>query len=226
MDMISVMKTPPSISFLNSAKVLSLVSGGLLTCGTFVAIPLTQIATESELVNSVTAVSIYRPPPPPPPLEEIKKIEEQEEKDEDIELKKDFHKLNLATIDMALNVGSGGVGPSIYVGSFEVDDSDLDFNFVFEISELDKPPVPILQIAPVYPPDLKRAAVSGQVVAEFVVTRDGRPTRIQITHATHQEFVRPSIDAIRRWRFEPGIKDDKKVNTRVRLPFTFSIEGI
>lgn len=213
------------MSFLGSTKALSLIYGGLITCGMFVAIPLTQIASESSFNNDFKTVSIYKPPPPPPKIENLIKEEKKEKDKEDMELKKDFQKLNLSTIDLALNVGSGGAGQGIYVGNFEIDDSDLNFDMAFEISELDKAPVPLLQIAPMYPPEMKRNGIRGKVIAEFIVTKEGRVVKILITKSSHNEFQRPVLEALRRWQFEPGVKDDQKVHTRVRIPFFFNLDS-
>ena len=220
------MKTPPDLPLLFSTKMLSLVYAGLITGGMFIAIPLTQIATEDPSLNHVQTVSLYKVQPPPPPIELMKEKEKEEEEEENLELKKEFEKLTLASIDMALNVGAGGTGASnIYIGSFEIDDSQIDLNLTFEISELDKPPIPILQIAPMYPMALKRSAITGRVVAEFIVTKEGRPIKINIIEASNQEFMGPVVDALRRWQFEPGIKEEQKVNTRVRIPFFFSLDS-
>ena len=219
------MKTPPVMSFLGGTKTLAVVLGGFITGAMFVAIPLTQIASENNFEEDIRTISLYKAPPPPPPVEEFKKEEEKETEDEDLKMKNEFEKLSLSTINMALNVGTGGSGVGVYVGSFDIDDSDLNLDLAFEISELDKAPIPILQIAPVYPPSLKRSGVMGQVIAEFIVTKQGRVVRIQITEITHQEFRKPVIDALRRWQFEPGIKDDVEVNTRVRIPFNFTLDS-
>lgn len=218
------MKTPPTIAIMGGTKVHALLMGCVVTSTLFLAIPLTQIASDLTDDPLYHTVRVYQAPPPPPPIEPMKKEEEKTAEQEEIKMKKDFQRLNLATIDMALNVGSGGGGAGVYVGSFEVDDSDLNFNFAFEISELDKAPIPVLQIAPNYPPPMKRAKVEGTVVAEFIVTKAGKVVRIQIVRSTSREFEEPVINALRRWQFEPGIKDDVAVNTRVRIPFNFRLD--
>lgn len=215
------------MSFLGGGtKVLALVLGGFITSAMFVAIPLTQIVSENNFADDVRTISLYKAPPPPPEIEPYKKEEKQDEEDEDLNMKKEVQKLTLSTINMALNVGSGGTGASVYVGSFEIDDSDLNLNIAFEISDLDKAPFPILQIAPIYPTAMKRANVRGKVIAEFIVTKRGRVVRISITEASHKEFEKPVIEALRRWQFEPGIKDDEAVNTRVRIPFNFTLDSM
>ena len=215
------------MSFLGGGtKALALVLGGIITSAMFVAIPLTQIASEQDFSEDIRTISLYKAPPPPPEVEEFKKKEEVQEREEDLSMKKEVKKLSLSSINMALNVGSGGSGVGIYVGSFEIDDSDLNLNVTFEISDLDKAPIPILRIAPVYPSAMRRAKVHGHVTAEFIVTKNGRVVRIEITHASHHEFEKPVIDALRRWQFEPGIKDEKAVNTRVRIPFNFNLDSM
>lgn len=215
------------MSFLGGGtKTLALVLGGFITSAMFVAIPLTQIVTENNFSEDIRTISLYKAPPPPPDIEEFKKEEEVEEKEEDLSMKKDVQKLSLSSINLALNVGSGGSGVGIYVGTFEIDDSDLNLNLTFEISDLDKAPIPILQIAPIYPTAMKRSKVRGRVTAEFIVTKNGRVVRIDITESSHAEFEKPVIEALRRWQFEPGIKDDKAVNTRVRIPFNFNLDSL
>lgn len=214
------------MSFMGSMKVASLLYAGVFTCAMFIAIPITQIATDGTRFENQITVSTYKAPPPPPPIERIEKIEEKKDREEDLKMKKDFQKLSLATIDMALNVGSGGgAGANIYVSSFAIDDSDLNFDFAFEISELDKAPIALVQIAPMYPEALKRAGVGGKVMAEFIVTKNGRVAKAKINESTNFEFEKPVIEALRRWQFQPGVKDDINVNTRVRIPFYFNLDS-
>ena len=40
-------------------------------------------------------------------------------------------------------------------------------------------------------------------------------------HAVGHAFDKAVLDAIKKWRFTPGIKDGKKVPTVMRLPFSF-----
>ncbi|NBW88041.1 MAG: hypothetical protein EBR23_14740, partial [Planctomycetia bacterium] len=45
---------------------------------------------------------------------------------------------------------------------------------IFSIAELDRHPEPVVQVAPVFPFNLKRDAIEGRVVVEFVVDTEGR----------------------------------------------------
>ena len=67
------MKTPPVMSFVGGTKTLALILGGFITSAMFVAIPLTQIASESNFNEDIRTISLYKAPPPPPPEKDEKK---------------------------------------------------------------------------------------------------------------------------------------------------------
>ena len=48
--------------------------------------------------------------------------------------------------------------------------------------------------------------------------------QVTITRSTDPVFEKPTIDAIRSWKFTPGEKDGRKVKTRTRvtIPYTIS----
>jgi TonB family protein len=39
------------------------------------------------------------------------------------------------------------------------------------------------------------------------------------------EFEKPALDAIRQWRFEPGIKNGVRVAVNMELPITFNLNN-
>jgi len=216
------MKKLTATALLKSSKSLSLLYAFLITGSMFVAIPLTQIASEKSPNYEFETVTVYKAPPPPPEVEEIKQ-EEEEKEEEELKLEKSFKKLSLSTIEMALTVGSGGDnGNGIYIGSFEINDSELGLGIVFDVSELDQPPVALVEVSPKYPIELKRNKLSGGATAEFIVTKDGDVKKIKIKDSTNPAFGQAIKEALKRWQFEPGMKNNEKVNTRVRLPFYFN----
>jgi len=196
--------------------------GFLITAALFILLPLTQIIgnnNDNESDNSTTRVNLQPPPPPPPDLPEPPK---EEIKEEEIEMNKETQQVSLAELNLALNVGDGGVtsgGVSIQV--FDISDG-LD-EMVFEIQDLDNPPRPLVQAAPVYPHNLKRQGVEGKVWLIFIVDETGNVRRPRVEKSTNREFDDAALRAIRQWKFEPGEKDNRKVNTRVRLPLNFSL---
>jgi protein TonB len=205
-----------------SSLPFSIPLGVFITVALFVALPLTQILSDftRDKNNDKNSRVQVQPPPPPPP--ETPEPPEEEEKEEEIEMKKEQQQLTLDQITMALNAGDGGMSASgVSVQIFDIADNFGDM--VFEIADLDKAPVPLIKIAPVYPPELKRNRVQGTVNVVFIVDEFGNVKRPTIEKSSNREFNENALKAVRQWKFAPGEKDNKKVKTRVRLPLSFTL---
>ncbi|MBI2516182.1 MAG: TonB family protein [Opitutae bacterium] len=94
---------------------------------------------------------------------------------------------------------------------------------IFNLSQLDRVPEPISQTAPRFPADLKRDVMSAKVVVEFIVDSDGYVRDPFIVSTSHAGFNEAAIEGVNRWRFRPGIKTGRKVNTRMRVPILFEV---
>ena len=94
---------------------------------------------------------------------------------------------------------------------------------VFEISQLERSPIPRFQARPVYPFALRRAGVSGGALVDFVVDVDGNVRNAYPVGQSLPEFGAAAVDAVVRWKFTPGIKDGHPVNTHMQVPVNFSI---
>lgn len=70
---------------------------------------------------------------------------------------------------------------------------------------------------PRYPPDALRSGTGGEVLVEFTVERDGSVSDVRVLRSSPpRTFDREALNAVRRWRFEPG---DTPVTTRRTLAF-------
>ena len=86
--------------------------------------------------------------------------------------------------------------------------------------------LPIVRVAPAYPPHLERLGVEGRCMVEFTVTVTGttRDVRVVPGHCTHSAFERPSIAAAERFRYRPRIVGGEPVEVRgVRNNFVFAM---
>ena len=117
----------------------------------------------------------------------------------------------------SFTLGSGGRIGASGVGGQE------DFDPVLAAGDLDQRPRPLFQAAPVYPFELRRKRVEGNVRVVFVVDTEGRVTNPKVESATDPAFEKPALDAVRQWRFEAGSKDGKKVQFKMRIPITFKV---
>ncbi len=97
------------------------------------------------------------------------------------------------------------------------------FKEFVDFNKLDKKPTARSQIAPRYPFELKRQGISGQCTVEFFVDANGVVSDPVAVSSSHQEFVKPCLDAVMQWRFSPGMKNGRKVATRMRQMFPFKI---
>jgi TonB family protein len=88
----------------------------------------------------------------------------------------------------------------------------------------DKAPRPIFMVRPVYPFSLFKAGIVGVVVVEFIIDSHGTVVQANAFESPDPEFSRAAVEAAMKWRFEPGVKNGRRVNTLMRIPITFSIE--
>lgn len=95
---------------------------------------------------------------------------------------------------------------------------------VFSLSDLDKIPEPLFQPSPIFPPALKRDVSRARLLVEFVVQTNGKVTEVRVLSASHAGFDEAAITALSRWQFRPGIRQGKKVNTRMQVPLDFNVD--
>lgn len=78
---------------------------------------------------------------------------------------------------------------------------------------------------PLYPPELRRANVTGQTLFEFVVDAAGQVdvTSVQVQSATAAEFVESVFAALPKLRFDPLFVEGCPVRVLARMPFQFDL---
>lgn len=199
----------------------------VLTAMVFLVLPLIQQvsqppASDMELRAASTA-SLPPPPPPPPPAEDEQK--EEEEPPPDLSAP-DMPPMDLASLELALNptVGDGwgpDVGGRLLAGAENRASEDAEA--IFSVADLDQAPRILHQPAPEYPPDLKRKKIEGTVQILFLVDGAGRVQNPTVQQATHPAFERAALQAVRRWRFEPGKRNGQPVSFRMKAPITFAL---
>lgn len=94
---------------------------------------------------------------------------------------------------------------------------------VFDPRSLDNPPATRFQPAPGYPRDLRAIGSDGTATIVFSVDVNGTVFDAAVTHATHSSFGEEALRAVRRWRFEPGLKNGKRVAFRMVQTFAFTL---
>jgi len=189
----------------------------------FLVLPFTQTISRppvKDLELRTADIADVPPPPPPPEEEEEKKAEEEKPP----ELQPESQPLDLEQLELALNPGFGdGLGGDYAVKLATAIGGGEDLEKIFSLQDLDQKPRVIFQTPPVYPPELRSRGVQGTVYITFIVDKTGRVVRPTIEKSTDPRFDRFAIEAIRQWRFEPGMRNGSEVQFKMRVPITFSV---
>lgn len=79
--------------------------------------------------------------------------------------------------------------------------------------------------APRYPDALRNAGVEGEVVAQFVLNRDGRPdmSTFKVLRTTHDRFTQAVKATMPNMRFKPALVGGMPVRQLIQMPFQFNL---
>jgi protein TonB len=212
--------TPPSSK---SGSVWPIIGALLLSLAVFLVLPLTQMVSSGVQrklqLSKVDATQLeappddVEPPPPPPPPED-------EPPPPPPQLNDAPQQMNLS-VDLDIAVGTGGALAGFgQLGGAAEGGGLLD---AFDVADLEKRPELIASVPPSYPPEMRKAKVEGAVTIVFVLDESGRVEDPRIETSSRNEFEKPALEAVRRWKFRPGMKDGNAVRTYMRLPIRFSL---
>jgi protein TonB len=215
------MKAAPIACFLAAVLMLA----GFLLFGGLLLFP--QHSARKAALEDVAIEEEAKPEKPEEKQAKELEVEKRERPEEaPPELKETAMPLDLSQLEMALNPGDGdGIGGDFAVklsvatasGSIQAGEE------IFSLADLDQEPRVVFQPAPQYPPELKKKKIQGTVHVLFMVEKDGRVKDPKIQKSDQAEFDTPAINAVRRWRFEPGKRNGQPVPFRMRVPLTFAL---
>ena len=95
---------------------------------------------------------------------------------------------------------------------------------VFDISKLDQVPVATVQVQPNYPYEMRREGLNGEVLVRFIVDTNGEVREPYVIKSSRREFEDAAVAAVSKWKFKPGKKRGRAVNTgNVQVPIIFNI---
>ncbi len=201
---------------------VAMLMGAGITGVLFGIIPFSHIVAKPTGVVELLKTSVADLPPrrrtrPPPPPEAETKPEAVPEP----QLVDAPQQMTLiADLDVAVGAGGGlpGFGEARKMMATETSQESA-----FDVSELEKRPEPISQVAPTYPAELRKAKVEGMVTLVFLLSEEGRVEDARVENSSRPEFEKPALEAVRHWRFRPGMKDGQPVTTHLRLPMRFRV---
>jgi protein TonB len=93
----------------------------------------------------------------------------------------------------------------------------------FRMDEVDRAPLPVLQVAPAYPAAMKARHIEGRVVVQFVVDANSNVRDVRVVSSTSREFEYPALQAVQKWRFKAGRKANQPVAVLMEVPINFHL---
>ncbi|MGE4265405.1 MAG: energy transducer TonB [Desulfovibrio sp.] len=90
---------------------------------------------------------------------------------------------------------------------------------------VDRMPVAVKRVKPVYPMDARRRGISGMVTLRLYVDAEGGVREVQVQAAEPVGvFEEKAVEAARKWRFEPALFKGAPVGVWMTLPVRFALD--
>lgn len=78
---------------------------------------------------------------------------------------------------------------------------------------------------PIYPRELFRAGIMGEVRVRFTANADGSVSKVSILQSDHPDLAEATRKAVTQWRFKPwNVEDDKPAEQEVTAPMVFRLD--
>ncbi len=94
---------------------------------------------------------------------------------------------------------------------------------VFRVGGGVSPPRPIYKPDPEFSEEARKAKYQGVCTLGMVVGVDGRPSNIRVLGSLGMGLDEKAIEAVKNWRFEPGMKDGHPVATMIAVEVDFHL---
>ena len=210
--------------------IIGIIVSALLHAGFLIGLPKPKAEVRKHLDEKADLIQMDMPP-----LEEEKEDKVEEQTDEPVENQVAPPSL----VDMPTNVAvqtfttplqpppPPGLTPSKGAVTIPVTrpGSNLGKGMkdLFDIANLDQVPAPKYRGQPIYPFEMRRAGVSGEVLVAFIVTSNGDVVEATAIKSTQREFEAAAVQAVSKWKFRPGRKSGRPVNTKMSVPIVFNL---
>lgn len=81
----------------------------------------------------------------------------------------------------------------------------------------------VIDVKPGYTSDAMKRRVTGAVLLQCVVDREGIPTNIEVVQSLDGDLDQEALKALNEWRFEPGMKNGKAVLVQIQVKMAFTM---
>ncbi len=84
-------------------------------------------------------------------------------------------------------------------------------------------PVPLYDPDPEYSDEARKAKYQGTVILWVVIGADGRPREMRIERSLGMGLDEKAMEAVKKWRFKPAMKDNQPVPVQVNVEVSFRL---
>ena len=96
---------------------------------------------------------------------------------------------------------------------------------VYAAKDVDKKAIIFERIEPGYTEKAQTSKVEGVVLLSIVLAADGRVTDVAVINGLAGGLTEKAIDAAKKIKFTPAVKDGSRVSVRVKLAYYFVLPG-
>jgi protein TonB len=209
---------------LNGALLLVAVLATVMIIGAVGMLHETQRTVKKEAASDIHVMLPENKPLQPLPQEEDPVMEEPEKIYEaknrqapDMEKTQPKFKIDA----LGLGIDANLTGLAIAMSTWDISPPKGEYG----MSEVDQVPAVTLQIPPEYPYHARRQGTEGVVSIRFLVTREGEVSSFSVLKASPEGvFDEATRRSVLRWKFRPGVKDGRDVDTWVEMDIEFELE--
>ncbi|MGJ5817893.1 energy transducer TonB [Paludibaculum fermentans] len=84
-------------------------------------------------------------------------------------------------------------------------------------------PVPIFRVEPEYSEEARKAKFQGAVRLAIIVDEAGRTAAVRVIGPLGMGLDEKAVEAVRRWRFKPGLKNGRPIPVEAQILVTFQL---
>jgi TonB family protein len=91
------------------------------------------------------------------------------------------------------------------------------------MNEVSVPPVLVYKVDPEYTEQARLSRYNGIVLLRLVIDEGGTPRDIQVLRSLGLGLDEKAVEAVRQWRFRPGLRDGRAVAVRANIELNFRL---
>jgi len=122
-------------------------------------------------------------------------------------------------------IGAPEKGKGLFMMILATSDNMATKPAAVEREYLERIPKPIHQVSPAYPDELRRQGVKGEVGLRVAIDEEGTVLGVTVEKSLHPYLDYAAVQALKRWKFEPLLRDGKPVATVTTLRIAFDPES-